>query len=193
MLSLATLASSHGLLAIAVMLAVLAIVSWIARGPRVRPVLDRLVFRLPVLGSLAGMAESSRICRTLGSLLRNGVALQQALSAMQGVARSAVTRQQLSIVAERVSAGTKLVESLRHVTVLDATALQMVQIGEETNALDTMLLHVAQSQETELAQRIERLMTLLTPLLTVALGILFGGLIMSIMGAILDLNDLAAR
>ena len=77
------------------------------------------------------------------------------------------------------------------VDVISPATRQMIAIGEQTNRLDHLLLHAASADEAEVAARIERLMTLLTPLMTIALGLLIGGLIMSVMRAILSVNDMA--
>jgi general secretion pathway protein F len=177
-------------LAIGVLL-VLLLAIMIFRQPAVRRGLESLALRLPVIGSLIRLRESARICRTLGALLRGGAALQSAIAATGEAARGRLTRSQLASAIENVTGGRKLADALSGVHVLDGTARQMIAIGEETNRLDTMLLHVASGNELEAAARIERLMTLLTPLLTVALGLLVGGLIMSVMRAILSVNELA--
>jgi general secretion pathway protein F len=163
----------------------------IFRQPAVRRGLEALGLRLPVFGSLMRLRESARICRTLGALLRGGAALQSAIAATGEAARGRLTRIELATAIENVTAGRKLADALTGVHVLDGAARQMIAIGEETNRLDTMLLHIASSNEVEAAARLERLMTLLTPLLTVALGLLVGGIIMSVMRAILSVNDLA--
>jgi general secretion pathway protein F len=69
----------------------------------------------------------------------------------------------------------------------------LVAVGEEANRLDELLMHIAQMNEAALQQKLERLMTLLTPVLTLLMGLLVGGLIMSVMRAILSVNDLVIR
>jgi type II secretory pathway component PulF len=146
-----------------------------------------LLLKLPI----AGGVEISRICRTLATLLHSGLALQSAMAAVRDVAANSITKQQLSHAIDEVTAGVKLAEAFKILTVLDAGSRQMIAIGEETNKLEAMLMQIAVNLETETTQRIERLMALLTPLLTIALGILVGGLIMSVMRAILSVNELA--
>ena len=71
--------------------------------------------------------------------------------------------------------------------------IQMIAIGEETNRLDTMLRHIAANEQKAGERYIERIMTIATPLLTILVGTMVGGVVMSIMTAILSLNDMAVR
>ena len=71
--------------------------------------------------------------------------------------------------------------------------LRLIAVGEETGRLEPMLRHVEQIFEGQVQRRIERALTLLSPTLTVAMGLLVGGLIMSVMSAVLGINQLAFR
>jgi general secretion pathway protein F len=177
----------HGLLLLLLALLVLLVAFYASRQPGAKLAWDRLLLKLPI----AGGVEISRICRTLATLLHSGLALQSAMAAVRDVAANSITKQQLSHAIDEVTAGVKLAEAFKILTVLDAGSRQMIAIGEETNKLEAMLMQIAVNLETETTQRIERLMALLTPLLTIALGILVGGLIMSVMRAILSVNELA--
>jgi general secretion pathway protein F len=163
------------------------------RNRAMRSRLRVLLNVLPMARVITKRSDASRICRTLGSLLRSGAPLQTALSAVTDVTTDKFTRDRLGSAKDAVSGGEKLAKALGTVPALDSTALQMIAIGEETNKLDTMLLFVADTEEKALANYIDRLMTLLTPLLTVAMGLFVGGIVMSIMRAILSVNELAAR
>jgi general secretion pathway protein F len=166
---------------------------WVAQRDVVAAWSSRTLAKLPVIGSLKRKAESARICRTLGSLIHSGAPLQSALQALVEVASSKTSQANLKQVRENVSAGRKLADSLKVITSIDSASLQMIAIGEETNKLDAMLLYVADSEEKALANAIDRFMTLLTPLLTITLGLFVGGIVMSIMKAILSVNDLVAK
>lgn len=185
--SLSSTIRDHGLLLLLVILLIFLLAFYAFRQPSVRLAWDRVLLKLPI----AGGVEVSRICRTLATLLHSGLALQSAMSAVRDVAGNSITRQQLSQAIDQVTAGVKLAEAFKSLTVLDTGSRQMIAIGEETNKLEAMLMQVAVNLETETTQRIERLMALLTPLLTIALGVLVGGLIMSVMRAILSVNELA--
>jgi general secretion pathway protein F len=153
----------------------------------VKSFMEKFALRVTALRKL----ESARLCRTLATLLRNGVQLEKALRMTADAVRYGVTRAQLLAATERLIGGARLAASLDGVSVLDVTARQMIAIGEETNRLDMMLTYVADANEADSSRRLERAVTLLTPLITIALGLLIGGLIMSVMRAILSINDLA--
>jgi general secretion pathway protein F len=135
--------------------------------------------------------ECARICRTLSTMLKNGVPLQSAIRSTADVVKFKSVSSELAQTVEKVVGGSKLSAALENSTVVDRTSRQLIAIGEETNRVEDMLLHIASTSETSATRRLERLMTLLTPLMTVALGLLIGGLIMSVMRAILSVNELA--
>ncbi len=182
---------NHGLELAAFVIGVVVLTVVIARQPTVRRWLERVTLRLPFVGIILRQAEQARLCRTLGTLLRNGVAMQTAMVATRAAVRRQSTRDELAEVTERVTSGAKLGDAIAGVSVIPPVTRQMISIGEQTNRLDHMLLHAASGSEADAAARIERLMTLLTPLMTIGLGFLIGGLIMSVMRAILSVNELA--
>jgi general secretion pathway protein F len=139
----------------------------------------------------ARQLEAARVCRTLSALIGAGVPLQTAIrTTSEAVTNNSVKHQLLETV-ENVVGGMKLSKALEQLTVLDPPSRQLIAIGEETNQVESLLAHAATTLEVFATRRIERLMTLLTPLMTIALGLLIGGLIMSVMGAILSINELA--
>lgn len=168
-------------------------VFWLGRLEKVAAVWSERSLKLPFVGLLKRKTESARICRTLGSLIRSGAPLQSALQAIVEVTASKLTQTKLQKVRDAVVAGAQLGDALKIIPSIDKTSLQMIAIGEETNKLDTMLLYVAAGDEQAVAQYVDRMMTLLTPLLTIALGLLVGGIVMSIMQAILSVNELIGK
>jgi general secretion pathway protein F len=183
--------NEHGLAAPVILLGLSAF-GWAAfrlPGPRRR--LDRAILRAPIIGPFARHAESARFCRTLGVLLKSGARLQPALAAARDVARNVATRDAVDAAIENLVGGQRLAPALAGVEALDTASRQMIAIGEEVNRLDQMLLKAAALNEVELGKRIERFMTLLTPIVTILLGALVGSLIISVMNAILSVNELA--
>jgi general secretion pathway protein F len=170
-----------------------AIAVWLSKLKSVSSLWNRVSIGLPFVGVIKRKNEAARICRTLGSLIRSGAALQTALQAIVDVIGTPATQEKLREVRNKVSAGGKLGEALKLIPSIDSSSLQMIAIGEETNKLDTMLLHVAETEEQTLSAYIDRLMTLLTPLITIVLGLFVGGIVMSIMRAILSVNDLVGK
>ncbi len=136
-------------------------------------------------------AVAGRFCRILGTLLRNGSDLQTALRLACDASGSARLKREGQAVLDEVTTGRTLSQSLSRLSSMDAQALQLIAIGEDTNRLDDMLLHVAKTHEASVARAMERIVTLMTPVLTILIGLMVGGLIMSVMRAILSLNELA--
>ncbi|ROQ19125.1 type II secretion system F family protein [Gallaecimonas pentaromativorans] len=151
---------------------------------------DSWLLRLPLYGALLGKLEMARFSRSLGTLLKSGVPLVKALQ----VARTSVGNFRLGKAlddsTEGLKEGQRLAGLLKQQQVFPALALQMLQVGEETGQLDQMLLKVAGTYDREVETGIQRLLTVLEPLLIVGLGMLIAAIIISILMAILSINDL---
>jgi general secretion pathway protein F len=157
------------------------------KRPGVRAIIDRALLRVP----LARKAIVSRLCLTIAMLLESGVPLQQSLSAASGVIANTEAKELLHSATEQVTSGGRLSRALSG-ALFDEASLRLVALGEDTNRLAHMLHHVARTSESELVRQIERGVTLLTPVLTLILGVSVGGIIMSVMQAILGISDMAA-
>jgi general secretion pathway protein F len=161
--------------------------------PQARIAGHRLVLRMPVLGDLVTLGETAKIARTLASLLGSGVPMLNALRIVGNVAGNAVFTAALGEAAEEVKEGRMLSQALHSSGVFPGLMLRLIAVGEETGRLEPMLRHVEKIFETQVHRRLEQLLTLLTPALTIFMGLIVGGLIMSVMGAILSINELAIK
>lgn len=153
----------------------------------------RFALQLPVIGGLLTQFATARFARTLGSMLKAGVPLLQALDSARAAVSNAFLNQELARVIDAVRSGANLSSSLATVAYLPPVATQMITIGEETAQLGDMLLRVAAMFERQTQRSIERAMGLLTPALTIFIAAVVGGLIMTVMDAVLSINDLAAK
>lgn len=158
---------------------------------KVRLTLDRLKLHVPVFGDTVAAMEAARFARSLGSLLRGGVSLMPALDIVRAVSRNRVVKSAIASVIEEVREGAALHVPLKSAAIYPDFAVRLVEIGERAGKLDEMLLHAASIFEAQVQRRIDRLMSLLTPVLTLVIGLGVGGLMMSVMNAILSVNDLA--
>ena len=160
-------------------------------NPHSRARWDRWFLRLPLFGDLIAKVETARLARTLGTLLGNGVSLLSALT----IVRETLTNQVLAVamdeVAEQVKTGHGLAEPLQEVGGFPRLAVQMIRVGEETGQLQEMLLQVADTYDNEVQTAVKRMLTLLEPAMILGLGAIIAGIIMSILVAILSLNELA--
>lgn len=170
---------------------IVAVMAMALRRPEMRLRADRLRLCLPLLGALALQQETARFARTLGTLLKAGVPLVQAAGAARDVVANRHMAARIGEAIDAIREGVALHRALAGVAVLPALAVRMISIGEEAGKLDQMLLRLALTFEQQTQQRLERLVTLLTPALTVAIAALVGGLIIAVMNAILSINELA--
>ena len=159
--------------------------------PHFRQKFDAWLLRIPLIGSLLAEIEIERFSRTLGTLLANGVALPTAL----GLAREVLWNKEISsAIAEAATSlreGESLAAELSRSGIFPSVALDLIEIGEETGKLDEMLLRQADLDEQRIRHKVDRLIALLVPALTIVLGVIVAGLIASILVAILSVNDLA--
>lgn len=152
---------------------------------------DRWFLRLPLFGDLIAKVETARLSRTLGTLLGNGVSLLNALNIVRETLSNQVLAAALGEVAEHVKTGRGLADPLLEAGDFPKLAVQMIRVGEETGQLQEMLLQVADTYDAEVQTAVKRLLTLLEPALILGLGVVIAGIIMSILVAILSLNELA--
>ena len=152
---------------------------------------DRWFLRLPLFGDLIAKVETARLSRTLGTLLGNGVSLLNALTIVRETLTNQVLATALGEVAEHVKTGRGLAEPLLEAGNFPKLAVQMIRVGEETGQLQEMLLQVADTYDGEVQTAVKRMLTLLEPALILGLGVIIAGIIMSILVAILSLNELA--
>jgi general secretion pathway protein F len=159
------------------------------RDPAFRLALDGWLLRRRLVGPLVARLDTARLARTLGTLLRNGVPLLQALGIGRGVLDNRVLVAEVERATEEVRNGHGLAQALGRGKQFPRLALQMIQVGEESGALDTMLLRVADTFEQESAQAIDRLLAALVPLLTLLLAGVVGGVIIAVLVPLYDLTN----
>ncbi len=157
--------------------------------PQGRFVWDRWRFHLVILGQLLCKREVARFARTLGTLLKSGVPLLQALEVVQEVAGNEMVRRALQAVRVGVREGHGIAGPLSRSGVFPTLALQMVSVGEETGRLDEMLVRVAEYYERDSYNQIKRLTSLVEPLLILVMGLIVGFVVISLLTAVFSIND----
>jgi general secretion pathway protein F len=157
--------------------------------PQGRFAWDRLCWRFVVLGQLVRKREVGRFARTLGTLLKSGVPVLQALEVVQEVAGNQMVRRALNEVRAGVREGQGVAGPLGRSGVFPTLALQMVSVGEETGRLDDMLMRVAEYYERDTYNQIKRLTSLLEPLMILLMGLIVGFVVISMLSAVFSIND----
>ncbi len=155
-----------------------------------RFVWDGRVLSMKWIGDLVGKIEIARLSRTLGTLLTNGVPLLAALSIARNVLSNTVLRKDVNDATREVKTGGSLGHNLASSGRFPRLALQMISVGEETGQLDTMLMKVSDTYDTEVRNTIDRLLSIFTPVVTLLLAVLIGTIVLSVLVAILSINDL---
>ena len=155
--------------------------------------IHRALLRVPILGHVISNRETARFSRTLATLTRNGVPLLDAVRLSGSVLRNGAFVGAVADVGETLKAGSSLSTPLTQSGLFSELSLRLIAIGEQTGQLDVMLMRVAVIHEAMLQRQLSRLAGLITPILTLLIGGLVGGLILSVMNAILSVNELAFK
>jgi general secretion pathway protein F len=148
------------------------------------------LLRLPVLGEIVVKKEVARFAHTLGTLLQNGIPLLKALIIVKDTMGNRVLADGLERVTSSLKEGQSLADPLSKVPHFSSFAVHMIRVGEESGELDTILQKVATTFDRDTQETIKRAMTLLEPMLILVLGVVIAAVIISILVAILSINEL---
>jgi general secretion pathway protein F len=163
----------------------------LVKRPAARRSIDRLLLSMPAVGPLIAKAETARFSRVLSSLVDGGVPLPTAL----GIARRSLSNVHMTEAVAKVAAGLRqgggLSRPLAASGVFPSMAISFLRTGEETAQLGLMLARLADVLDREVRTTLQRLVELITPVVTLAMAAMVGGVIASIISAILGFNDLA--
>jgi len=159
------------------------------RSDKFNHFLDRLILKLPIFGPLAEKSAIARFARTLSTMFAAGVPLVEALPATAGATGNAVFSDAVHNMREMVSAGSQLKTGMEQSKLFPVMVVQMVAIGEETGALDSMLSKVADMYEEEVDNMVDAMSSLLEPLIMAFLGIVVGGLVIAMYLPIFQLGS----
>lgn len=152
--------------------------SW-RRSEKVQMFMDRLLLRAPIFGDIIRKAVIARWTRTLATMFAAGVPLVESLDSVGGAAGNHVYKVATKQIQSEVSTGTSLTISMQNVNLFPNMVTQMVAIGEESGALDSMLSKVADFFEAEVDDAVEAMSSLMEPMIMVVLGTLIGGMVVA--------------
>lgn len=161
-----------------------------ARTPGGKAQLDRLKLRLPLVGELIRKVETARFARTLGTLVRSGVPILQALSLVRDTIGNTVISRAMGRVHERVQEGERMSRPLGESGHFPTMAVQMITVGEESGRLEEMLLRVADNYEKLVRNLVKRLISMLEPALILVMGVVVGFIVISMLMAIFSMNEM---
>ncbi|WP_106477838.1 type II secretion system inner membrane protein GspF [Phytohalomonas tamaricis] len=175
------------------MLIVLIVGAWLVSARRRDPVRrmrwDKRLLSVRLMGPLIQRLETARLARTLGTLLSNGVPLLSALAIGRQVCANRALQGAVSDAADHVKEGSSLAVALGSSHLLPHLSLQMIQVGEESGQLDTMLIKVADIFDAEAKRSIDRLLAALVPSLTIVMAVLVAFIMLAIMLPLMSLTS----
>jgi len=152
-----------------------------------RRVIDSLLLKVPVMGMLLQKISVARFCRTLATLMSSGVPILDGLEITAKTSGNAIIEDAIMTTRKSVEGGQTLAQPLKATEVFPSMVVQMISVGEQTGALDTMLSKIADFYEDEVDQAVTNLMTLMEPILILFLGTTVGGIVISMYLPIFDL------
>jgi general secretion pathway protein F len=152
---------------------------------------DRWLLRTRLTLGLPGALDTARLLRTVGSQCKNGLPLPVALRVSRGTLANHYLHDALGDVTREVQAGEAFSVALARPRCFPAVAVQLARVGEETGQLDELLQSAAGVLEEEAHRVLERLLSLVVPLLTIGMGMVVAALIGSVLIGLLSINDLA--
>lgn len=152
----------------------------IKKLPQVRMMLDRIKLKIPAFGLLFEKAAIARFTRTLGALIRSGVPILEALRICATTAGNTVISGAIEDARGSIKEGETIAQPLDANKVFPPMVVQMIAVGEETGALEEMLGKIADFYETEVESTVEGLTSLIEPLMIAFLGLVVGGILISL-------------
>ena len=149
------------------------------RSKAMQMVMDRVLLRMPIFGTLVDKSCVARWTRTLATMFAAGVPLVEALNSVGGAAGNSVYRAATVQIQQDVSTGTALTEAMANVKLFPSMVLQMCAIGEESGSVDHMLGKAADFFEAEVDDMVAGISSLMEPIIIVVLGTVIGGIVVA--------------
>lgn len=172
----------HGLLVLLTIVLLIIIFFLAKKIPFVKPITHFLLLKTPVLGDVVQKVNLARITRLLGTLIRSGIVIDQAIPITNEIVKNVRYKKMLNEVKMKVSEGVGFAEALSPYThLVPAIPMQVVNVGEQTGALDEMLIYLADFYDDEVSDVMRTLTTLIEPILMIFIGLLVGGIALAIL------------
>jgi len=152
----------------------------IRKNPQGRYYTDKALLYIPVIGSLLRKIAVGRFTRTLGTLITSGVPILEGLSITAKTSGNAVLEEALMKVRKAIEEGRTIVDPLRECSVFPNMVTQMIGVGEATGAMDSMLQKIADFYEEEVDAETKNMLNMLEPLILATLGVVVGGIVISL-------------
>jgi type IV pilus assembly protein PilC len=149
------------------------------RSPAFNRYLDRILLKIPVIGTILNKSAIARFARTLSTLSAAGIPLVNALQSVSGSCGNIMYSEAVLKMREEVATGQRLQYAMLQTMLFPHMVQQMIAIGEESGSMDAMLAKVADFYEEEVDNLVDNLSSLMEPMIMVVLGVLIGGLVVA--------------
>lgn len=146
---------------------------------RGRRVIDGILLKMPVLGTVLKKIAVARFCRTLGTLISSGVPILESLEITAKTSGNAIVEDAIMATRKSIEEGKTISEPLKDTAVFPSMVVHMIAVGEQTGALDAMLSKIADFYEDEVDAAVENMLALMEPVMILILGIVIGGIVIS--------------
>ena len=163
------------------------------RTPKGELILDSILLKLPVFGDLARKSAVARFTRTLGTLLKSGVPILEALETVAKTSGNKVVEVVINGARASIREGQGMTEPLKKGDIFPAMVIQMVSVGEETGKIDEMLMRAADFYEEEVDTAVEGLSAAMEPLIIVFLGVSIGTIVVAMFMPMFDLGNVVSN
>ena len=149
------------------------------RSRALREAQDRMMLKLPIIGSILVKAAIARFARTLSTMFAAGVPLVEALESVAGATGNIVYENGVMAIREEVATGQRLQRAMQNTELFPNMVIQMIAVGEESGSLDEMSSKVADFYEEDVDNAVDNMSSLLEPMIMAILGVLVGGLVVA--------------
>ncbi|MBI4055050.1 MAG: type II secretion system F family protein [Elusimicrobia bacterium] len=163
------------------------------RTPDGRYRIDGYFLRMPIFGVLIRKAAIAKLTRTLGTLVKSGVPIMQAMDTVAKTSGNAVVERAMFAARESVREGERIAEPLKKSKIFPPMVTQMIAVGEETGNLDQMLSKIADFYDQEVDTAVKGLTSMIEPLVIVVMGIIIGGIVIAMFMPMFQLGELAGK
>ncbi|MBY0146690.1 type II secretion system F family protein [Neobacillus niacini] len=176
-------------LTILILLSIIGMISYLQKNKKTKFYLDYFLLKLPIFGNMLQKAALARMMRTLSSLFSSSVPILQAMSIVEKVVENEVIARVIRDSRDSLEKGQSMTEPMKNHWAFPPLVTQMISIGEETGALDSMLSKIAEFYEKEVETGTDRLKSLIEPVMIVVLASLVGTIVMAIMVPMFGMFD----
>jgi general secretion pathway protein F len=151
---------------------------------------DRRLLRAPLIGPVLQKIEVARFSRTLGTLLHGGVPLLQAMTIVRDIIGNQSIARAIEPIRNGIKKGEGIAQPMKQSAVFPPLAMHLIEVGEESGKLDSMLIQVGDVYDVEVRNSIKNLIAFFEPALILLMGIIIGTIVVSMLMAIFSINDI---